>query len=95
MAVTRPVYPGHAGCTGCALTGSEIPERVPCVLWQQRTDPGACGRRQADQQGQQTRQRIVAAAAELMFEGGVAGTTMEDVRRRGGEQLADLPLLHR
>ncbi len=30
--------------------------------------------------GRQTRQRIVAAAAELMFKGGVAGTTMEDVR---------------
>jgi TetR/AcrR family transcriptional regulator, transcriptional repressor for nem operon len=30
--------------------------------------------------GEQTRQRIVAAAAQLMFEGGVAGTTMEDVR---------------
>ena len=28
----------------------------------------------------QTRDRIVAAAAELMFEGGVAGTTMEMVR---------------
>ena len=30
--------------------------------------------------GAQTRDRIVAAAAELMFEGGVAGTTMEMVR---------------
>ena len=46
--------------------------------------------------GRQTRQRIVAAAAELMFEGGVAGTTMEDVRAgRRGQQLADLPLLRR
>src|SRR5208282_2449480 len=34
--------------------------------------------------GRQTRQRIVAAAAELMFEGGVAGTTMEDVRAAAG-----------
>ena len=30
--------------------------------------------------GAQTRERIVAAAAELMFEGGVAGTTLEMVR---------------
>ena len=34
--------------------------------------------------GRQTRQRIVAAAAELMFEGGVARTTMEDVRAAAG-----------
>ena len=34
--------------------------------------------------GRQTRQRIVAAAAELMFEGGVAGTTVEDVRAAAG-----------
>jgi TetR/AcrR family transcriptional regulator, transcriptional repressor for nem operon len=30
--------------------------------------------------GRQTRQRIVVAAADLMFERGVAGTTLEDVR---------------
>ncbi|SDM25519.1 TetR/AcrR family transcriptional regulator [Nonomuraea jiangxiensis] len=30
--------------------------------------------------GQETRQRIVAAAAQLMFERGVANTTIEDVR---------------
>jgi TetR/AcrR family transcriptional regulator, transcriptional repressor for nem operon len=34
--------------------------------------------------GTQTRNRIVAAAAELMFELGVAGTTMEDVRAAAG-----------
>jgi TetR/AcrR family transcriptional regulator, transcriptional repressor for nem operon len=34
--------------------------------------------------GTQTRNRIVAAAAELMFEQGVAGTTMEDVRAAAG-----------
>jgi len=34
--------------------------------------------------GRQTRHRIVAAAAELMFEGGVADTTMEDVRAAAG-----------
>jgi len=34
--------------------------------------------------GRQTRQRIVAAAAGLMFEGGVARTTMEDVRAAAG-----------
>jgi AcrR family transcriptional regulator len=34
--------------------------------------------------GRRTRRRIVAAAAELMFEGGVAGTTMADVRVAAG-----------
>jgi AcrR family transcriptional regulator len=34
--------------------------------------------------GALTRGRIVAAAAELMFEDGVAGTTMEDVRAAAG-----------
>jgi AcrR family transcriptional regulator len=34
--------------------------------------------------GALTRSRIVAAAAELMFEHGVAGTTLEDVRAAGG-----------
>jgi TetR/AcrR family transcriptional regulator, transcriptional repressor for nem operon len=30
--------------------------------------------------GEQTRQRIVAAAADLMFDSSVSGTTIEDVR---------------
>lgn len=34
--------------------------------------------------GRQTRQRIVVAAADLMFERGVAGTTLEDVRSAAG-----------
>jgi TetR/AcrR family transcriptional regulator, transcriptional repressor for nem operon len=34
--------------------------------------------------GQATRARIVAAAADLMFEQGVAGTTMDDVRAAAG-----------
>jgi AcrR family transcriptional regulator len=39
-------------------------------------------RRRGDltRKGEQTRDRIVAAAAELILEAGVAGTTMEDVR---------------
>ncbi len=40
--------------------------------------------------GRQTRQRIVAAAAGLMFEGGVARTTMEDVRAAGGLLLTQI-----
>jgi TetR/AcrR family transcriptional repressor of nem operon len=35
-------------------------------------------------QGSQTRQRIIVAAAELMFEQGVAGTTTEQVRAAAG-----------
>jgi TetR/AcrR family transcriptional repressor of nem operon len=34
--------------------------------------------------GRETRQRIVAAAAELMFENGVAETTLEDIRAAAG-----------
>jgi AcrR family transcriptional regulator len=34
--------------------------------------------------GRETRQRIVAAAAQLMFENGVADTTIEDVREQAG-----------
>jgi TetR/AcrR family transcriptional regulator, transcriptional repressor for nem operon len=34
--------------------------------------------------GQETRQRVVAAAAQLMFENGVAQTTIEDVRALAG-----------
>jgi TetR/AcrR family transcriptional regulator, transcriptional repressor for nem operon len=34
--------------------------------------------------GEQTRQRIVAAAAQLMFDCGISGTTIEDVRAAAG-----------
>ncbi|MFI5614129.1 TetR family transcriptional regulator C-terminal domain-containing protein [Amycolatopsis sp. NPDC051903] len=34
--------------------------------------------------GRETRQRIVAAAAQVMFENGVSSTTVEDVRARAG-----------
>ena len=44
----------------------------------------ATGERQLTRRGQQTRQRIVAAAAELMFENGVAETTLEDIRAVAG-----------
>ncbi|HEX4255432.1 MAG TPA: TetR/AcrR family transcriptional regulator, partial [Streptosporangiaceae bacterium] len=40
--------------------------------------------RRLTRRGQQTRQRIVAAAAELMFENGVAETTLEDIRAAAG-----------
>ena len=40
--------------------------------------------RRLTRRGQQTRQRIVAAAAELMFENGVAETTLEDIRAVAG-----------
>jgi TetR/AcrR family transcriptional regulator, transcriptional repressor for nem operon len=49
--------------------------------------PSAKGRRVAGRltpKGEQTRQRIVAAAAQLMFDGGVSGTTIEDVRVAAG-----------
>ncbi|MEZ0109329.1 TetR/AcrR family transcriptional repressor of nem operon [Catenulispora sp. EB89] len=40
--------------------------------------------------GEQTRLRIVAAAAQLMFEHGVAGTTMEDVKAAAGASSSQL-----
>jgi TetR/AcrR family transcriptional regulator, transcriptional repressor for nem operon len=50
------------------------------------TTPGPPPRKRGDltRKGEQTRDRIVAAAAELILEAGVAGTTMEDVRAAAG-----------
>src|SRR6201996_3807958 len=45
---------------------------------------GASDGRRLTRRGQQTRTRIVAAAAELMFENGVAETTLEDIRAAAG-----------
>ena len=45
---------------------------------------GPPGERRLTRRGQQTRQRIVAAAAALMFEHGVAETTLEDIRAAAG-----------
>lgn len=42
--------------------------------------------------GQETRRRIVAAAAQLMFENGVAETTIEDVRERA--QVSNSQVYH-
>src|ERR1700759_4395530 len=40
--------------------------------------------RRLTRRGRETGQRIVAAAAELMFENGVAETTLEDIRAAAG-----------
>jgi AcrR family transcriptional regulator len=40
--------------------------------------------RRLTRRGRETQQRIVAAAAELMFENGVAETTLEDIRAAAG-----------
>ena len=74
---------GLVKSTGYALTGSEIPERVPCGVWATADGPE---RLRPAPSWHQTRQRIVAAAAsaELMFEGGVAGTAMEGVQAAAG-----------
>jgi len=45
---------------------------------------GAEAGRPLTRRGRETRQRIVAAAAELMFENGVAETTLEDIRAAAG-----------
>jgi TetR/AcrR family transcriptional regulator, transcriptional repressor for nem operon len=40
--------------------------------------------------GKETRERIVEAAAGLIFEGGVAGTSMEDVKEKAGVSSSQL-----
>jgi AcrR family transcriptional regulator len=47
-------------------------------------EAGASDGRPLTRRGRETRQRIVAAAAELMFENGVAETTLEDIRAAAG-----------
>jgi TetR/AcrR family transcriptional regulator, transcriptional repressor for nem operon len=46
--------------------------------------------RRLTRRGEQTRQRIVDAAADLVFEQGVAGTTIEDVRAATGVSSSQL-----
>jgi AcrR family transcriptional regulator len=48
---------------------------------EQETVPGS---RRLTRRGRETRERIVAAAAELMFDHGVAETTLEDIRAAAG-----------
>jgi AcrR family transcriptional regulator len=48
---------------------------------EQETVPGS---RRLTRRGRETRERIVAAAADLMFEHGVAETTLEDIRAAAG-----------
>jgi TetR/AcrR family transcriptional regulator, transcriptional repressor for nem operon len=52
-----------------------------CGVTQQETVPGS---RRLTRRGRETRERIVAAAAELMFEHGVAETTLEEIRAAAG-----------
>src|SRR2546423_13982042 len=53
-------------------------------------DDGAPGAGGWTRKGEATRARIVAAAAKLMFEQGVAGTTTEDVRAAAGVSSSQL-----
>lgn len=48
------------------------------------TTPGSRRTGELTSKGQQTRQRIVAAAADLILTQGVAGTTLDDVRAAAG-----------
>src|SRR5580692_5073569 len=47
-------------------------------------ETGAPARLPLTRRGRETRQRIVAAAAELMFDNGAAETTLEDIRAAAG-----------
>src|SRR5215813_5376921 len=53
-----------------------------------RTTAGAAPR--LTRKGEQTRERIVGAAAELIFERGVAGTGVEDVKAAAGVSSSQL-----
>jgi TetR/AcrR family transcriptional repressor of nem operon len=46
--------------------------------------------RQLTRKGQATRDRIVAAAAQLIFEGGVTGTSVDDVQKAAGVSASQL-----
>jgi TetR/AcrR family transcriptional regulator, transcriptional repressor for nem operon len=48
------------------------------------TDPGTKPARALTRKGQQTRQRIVAAAADIILQQGVTRTTLDDVRAEAG-----------
>jgi len=53
-------------------------------------DPGAAAARELTAKGRATRARVVSAAAELMYEQGVASTSLQDVQqaaRVGGSQM--------
>jgi AcrR family transcriptional regulator len=54
------------------------------------TAEGSPGKHKLTRKGAQTRERIVVAAAELMFERGVAGTTVEDVRQAAGVSTSQI-----
>lgn len=55
-----------------------------------RSDQEATETRTLTAKGQATRDRIVAAAAALMFEGGVAGTSWEDIQGAAGVNASQL-----
>jgi TetR/AcrR family transcriptional regulator, transcriptional repressor for nem operon len=52
--------------------------------------PGSAPAERLTAKGQRTRERIVAAAAELIFERGVSGTTIEDVQAAAGVSASQL-----
>src|ERR1700760_5081202 len=60
------------------------------ILWPMST--GSSDRPRLTRRGEATRARIVDAAAELIFQHGVAGTTVEEVR--DGAQVSSSQLYH-
>ena len=73
---------------GCVIQNYRKKLECPIQNWYGEpmvSDPGA---RRAEggltRKGVQTRQRIVAAAADLILQQGVAGTTLDDVRDEAG-----------
>ena len=70
---------------GCAIQNEDT--KVDCQIhFCYREDMSAAATRPAKltRRGRETRERIVAAAAELMFKDGVAGTTVDDVKDAAG-----------
>jgi TetR/AcrR family transcriptional regulator, transcriptional repressor for nem operon len=73
---------------GCLIHNDQQKVGCPIQFWYAEmmavNQAEAGDGRRLTRRGQQTRQRIVAAAAELMFENGVAETTLEDIRAAAG-----------
>src|ERR1700761_4237228 len=58
--------------------------------WYREAMAGPPTTQRLTRKGEQTRDRIVSAAAELIFERGVAGTSIEDVKERAGVSSSQL-----
>src|SRR5215469_36679 len=84
------VVTGRPPCErlGCTIQNHKMKLECPIQNWYRELMASDHGIRQAEgrltRKGAQTRQRIVAAAAGLILQQGVAGTTLDEVRAEAG-----------